>query len=341
MRFNYISTPNRESGFTLLELMIAMVVGIFLLGGVMFTYLSMKVTTTDTVEMGEMQETGRIALDIIGKDLAMAGFFGRVNNEELAFADVTGLAAVAGDCSAGAGTNSASFPTPGAATNFRTLYGEVVGSTASEFTSCLSGAKAGSDVLQIKRASGQDVSGQATDANQYYVESTLGTAKFIAGGGTAIDIDGTNVWPYNHHVYYVSEDTYTKGDKTITVPVLMRKRLTVGNMVTEPILEGVENLKFSYGMDINGDGAVDLYKDASQMTAVDWEQSGITKIETIQVAVLVRATEEDKNSKVSNRTYKLGDSQRVITGNDSHRRMVFVSTFKLNNAGNNQWSIAL
>ncbi|WP_105255520.1 PilW family protein [Pseudoalteromonas sp. T1lg75] len=340
---------NRIAGYTLLELMIAMVVGLFLIGGVMFTYLSMKVTTSDTVEMGELQETGRIALDILGKEIAMAGFFGRLKSDSLSFSEVT-VSAPASDCSGG--PNNGSFPNPGAGTNFRVLYGTVVPDGSSSALACINDAVDNSDVIQIKRASGNDVSGASTNGNQYYVETTLGNARFIAGGSTAIDVDGTNVWPYSHTVYYISEQNYNSGGKSITVPVLMRKRLTTnadgaGNagMRSESVLEGVENIRFLYGLDQNGNGDVDVYRDASQMTPADWEQSGATKIKTVQVSVLVRATNEDANIQLTNQTYVLGGdataTQRRLTFTDNYRRMVFVSTFKVKNSGGNQWLITI
>ncbi|MBS3796229.1 PilW family protein [Pseudoalteromonas sp. BDTF-M6] len=335
---------NRIAGYTLLELMIAMVVGLFLIGGVMFTYLSMKVTTSDTVEMGELQETGRIALDILGKEITMAGFFGRAKADSIAFSEVGAVTAPATDCTEG--PNNGSFPNPGVGTNFRVLYGSVVPENSTNALTCIDDAVGGSDVIQIKRASGTDVSGSGTDGNQFYVETTLGSARFVTGGSTAVDLTGTNVWPYNHSVYYVSEQNYTRGDKNISVPVLMRKRLTVSTgIVSESVLEGVENIRFLYGLDQNGNGDVDVYRDATQMTPADWEQSGTTKIKTVQVSVLVRAAEEDANIQLTNKTYVLGGdaagTQRSLTFTDNYRRMVFVSTFKVNNSGGDQWLIAI
>ncbi|WP_105265334.1 PilW family protein [Pseudoalteromonas sp. T1lg76] len=336
---------NRSAGYTLLELMIAMVVGIFLIGGVMFTYLSMKVTTSDTVEMGELQETGRIALDILGKDLVMAGFFGRLNIDSITTADASGVSAPVSDCVDD--FNIGSFPATGAVSNFRVIYG-LEADAASEL-GCIANAKTGSDVIQIKRATGEEVSGQASKAGQYYVQTTLSDARFIKGDGNVIPFElGKGVWPYEHLVYYIANDTYTSDGTDITVPVLMRKRLIGDEMQTEPVLEGVENIRFLYGLDRDGDGNVDEYLDASGMTSADWQQSGPTSIKTVQVSVLVRATKEDNNIQLKNKTYTLGGdaeaTQRILTGADvpgNYRRMVFVSTFKINNAGGNQWLIAL
>ena len=337
-----MSTRSKQIGFTLLELMIAMVVGVFLLGGVMFTYLSMKVTTTDTIEMGELQETGRIALDILSKDVTMTGFFGRLNIDSLTSADVAASGVPGADCESG--VNNATFPDAATGTNFRVLFGTVAQNA--NVLNCITDAKVNSDVIQIKRAVGNDVSGEATDGSQYYVETDLGSARFIDGGAVAVDVPGTTVWPYEHSVYYVSEDSYQSNGKEITVPVLMRKRLSrTAGMVSEVVLEGVENIRFLYGLDIDGNDTVDVYRDATQMSTADWEQSGLTKIRTVQVAVLVRATKEDANLNLANRTYILGGddagTQRRLTFDDNYRRQVFTSTFKITNSGGNQWSIAI
>lgn len=336
-----IKVRHKQSGFTLMELMVAMVVGLFLLGGVMFTYLSMKVTTTDTVEMGELQETGRIALDLLHKDISMTGFFGRLNVSSVHSSDITGVTNPGNDCTFG--LNNASFPNAAAGTNFRVLFGREA-QAASELN-CITDAVVGSDIIQIKRAAGLDVSGQTMNANQFYVETTLADARFITGGGTALDVAGTQVWPYEHHVYYIAEQTYTTSSGNVTVPVLMRKRLTVGGgMITESVLEGVENIRFIYGIDTNGDANVDEYKSATQMTETDWQQSSLRSIETVQVYVLVRAIRADNDSTITNQTYVLGGEgadRRTLTFNDNFRRMVFVSTVKLNNSGNIQWDTAL
>ena len=68
-------------GFTLLELMIAMFIGILLLGGVIATYVGMKATTNDTMSIGELQEKGRLALSILRRDIEQVGFWGTFYDE--------------------------------------------------------------------------------------------------------------------------------------------------------------------------------------------------------------------------------------------------------------------
>ena len=59
----------KQRGFTIIELMISLFVGAFILAGVMFTYLAMKTSNRDTLEIGDLQESGRIAMDFGGTSL--------------------------------------------------------------------------------------------------------------------------------------------------------------------------------------------------------------------------------------------------------------------------------
>lgn len=61
-------------GFTLIELMIAMVLSLFLIGGVILMYASTKAAYVDSDQMSRMQENIRFASDYMVRDLRNAGF---------------------------------------------------------------------------------------------------------------------------------------------------------------------------------------------------------------------------------------------------------------------------
>ena len=61
-------------GFTLVELMVAMVLALFLIGGVILMYLSSQTVATDARQLSRMQENVRFASDYIIRDLRNAGF---------------------------------------------------------------------------------------------------------------------------------------------------------------------------------------------------------------------------------------------------------------------------
>ena len=61
-------------GFTLVELMVAMVMSLFLVGGVILMYMSVQATTTDSRQLSRMQENVRFASDYMVRDIRNAGF---------------------------------------------------------------------------------------------------------------------------------------------------------------------------------------------------------------------------------------------------------------------------
>lgn len=64
------------TGFSLVELMVAMVMSLFLSAGLfsMFTMSATNVTTTS--QFNQLQENGRIALALIERDISQLGFMG-------------------------------------------------------------------------------------------------------------------------------------------------------------------------------------------------------------------------------------------------------------------------
>lgn len=63
-----------ESGFTLTELMIALALSLFLIGGVVLMHSSGKSTTIDSEQLSRLQENVRIASDYMIRDIRNAGF---------------------------------------------------------------------------------------------------------------------------------------------------------------------------------------------------------------------------------------------------------------------------
>ncbi len=66
---------HRHSGFTLIELMIALLIGLFLIGGLLVLVQAMK--RTDTVQSGlsKLQENERLAMTLITNVVQTAGYF--------------------------------------------------------------------------------------------------------------------------------------------------------------------------------------------------------------------------------------------------------------------------
>ncbi len=70
------STRARMRGLSLVELMVAITIGAILLGGAVTLFVNNRDTYRTTNELSRLQETARYALDMMVKDIRMAGFFG-------------------------------------------------------------------------------------------------------------------------------------------------------------------------------------------------------------------------------------------------------------------------
>ena len=63
-----------ERGFSIVELMIALLLGLILLGGVIQVFLSSRQTHSANEAMSRMQENGRFALEFIARSARLAGY---------------------------------------------------------------------------------------------------------------------------------------------------------------------------------------------------------------------------------------------------------------------------
>lgn len=67
---------NKQSGFSLVEIMIALLIGLFLLGGILQMFSASQQTYRMQRNLARLQENGRFALDFITHDIRMTGNWG-------------------------------------------------------------------------------------------------------------------------------------------------------------------------------------------------------------------------------------------------------------------------
>ena len=326
-------------GMTLVEMMISLTIGVFILGGVVMTYLSLKITTKDTLIIGELQESGRLAMDILRKDLEMAVFWGNYFPHTLNAINVSVPVTPGNDCFDN--FNNGSFPKV-SEHNFKFIYSVTVNSTT--MINCVKRAQKNSDIVQIKHLGREEKSDLFGHDNWYYMLSQSNQGTIIAGSGNRLPSSPhVTIWHYIHHVYYISRQYYSVNSVKLSVPVLMRKRLTQkGGMSSESLMEGIENIRFIFGLDTTADAQVNIYKTSDQMTETNWAQAD-SKILTVQIYLLVRSLEPANNRTKHAVTFILGGdnaaTQRRLTFNDNYRRTLMVSTIKLTNSGMQQWQL--
>ena len=325
-----------QKGFSLLEVMISLSVGLVLFAGVLSIFVGLRSTTAETASYGELQENGRFALSILTEDLLRQNFWGDYTGTF----DLSSInpvpSAPSNECN-GDGVNNGTFPL--SVGHFRTLWGSTV--TNAAILGCITNARVGtaasndySDVIQIKRAVASPLVNSLGDpitsapTGNYYLVSNLNHGE-VFSGGTVPSVDNSQVWEYQHHVYYVREES--QGD--YTVPVLMQGQLT-SQMSFSPLVDGIEIIRFMYGVDSDNDGVVNAYISANNMTEDYWNNANDTKILAVKVYVLTRSIKPDVKYNNAN-TYHLGDLS--VSFDDAYRRLLFSSTVTLFNARVDSW----
>lgn len=67
---------HKQMGLSLIELMISITLGLVLMAGVVQMFVSSKSVFTTQQSMSRIQETGRLAIEFLSRDIRMAGFYG-------------------------------------------------------------------------------------------------------------------------------------------------------------------------------------------------------------------------------------------------------------------------
>lgn len=305
----------KQNGMSLIELMVAMVIGLLIIFVVMGLFISSNRNYIQDSSYSRMQENGRFAMNFISADLRMAGFMGRIT-------DNAGISNTSLGTTSVCGIDHTPL-TPIAATN-----NPADGSAANSAHDCISvtGFKAGTDILVVKRTQGASVTAAAdhTDGKLYLrITGNANSGQLIQSNGSATPA-GMADWLYQPHIYYIR-------DKTVngkTIPTLFRKRLdNATTMADEEIAEGVENIQIQFGIDSGNDGDIDYYT-ASPTPAE------MNTLITVRINILVRAVDVDPNSSYSNtKIYNLGEGA-VGPFNDRFQRRVYTSTIPVRNIFN-------
>lgn len=324
----------KQAGFSIIEIFVSLVVGLFLLAGVMATFVSMRTTTTETTTFGELQENGRFAISVITDDLLRQNFWGGLSGN-LTFSGLTNVPAVlASDC-AGEGINNNTFPQP--VGHFRAIWGDTL--TSANALGCITDAKTNSDIIQIKRVISSASTAAQVDDERYYLITNMNAGEIFAGDAAIPTMDYGTIWEYQHHIYYIKE--YTQGN--ITVPALMLGRLRNQKsppIFFDPIVDGIERIHFDYGVDTTGDGVVNAFIPAEDMPAAYWDNENDAKILAVTVYVLVRSILPDDDYENKN-TYQMGKHSVNFLSDDgsgdNYRRLLFTSTISLYNARIESW----
>jgi type IV pilus assembly protein PilW len=109
-----------QGGFTLVELSVATLIGLFLLGGLLTIVQDMRRTFTNQNQMSQMQDSERLAMTLITDVVQEAGYFPDPTLETLSGAMLNTPPFTAGSGQAIAGTHNAAAPGDTLSVQFKT-----------------------------------------------------------------------------------------------------------------------------------------------------------------------------------------------------------------------------
>lgn len=314
----------RQAGFSLIELMIALTIGLIiaLAISIIFSQVSQGFRSTD--DGSRATENGNFALRTLDEDFRMAGFFGLFNDPaRFEFAAPGGLVAAA--ATDNCGDQNWLWPNDRPSIEYIPAPGTLP---------CIPAASilATSPVIVIRRASGIQTQPAALVGNDnLFVQSSPSGGIIFRGASYATDVFAADryasvcgftagacteprpeapIFEYLTHIYYIRPCSRPAGvacaatdDDGQPIPTLVRRQLNGGataSFVETPVAEGVERLSVAYGIDGNGDGAPDSYVAAP--TAAQLSQAM-----TVRISVLLRTRRQESTHDDTPFTYTLAD----------------------------------
>lgn len=314
---------NRQRGFSLVELMVGLTIGIVVLTVLSLLLVNNSRARVDLDQSMQQIENGRYAMDMIGRQLQHAGFNGE---GDPTFAPP---AAMPDPCATDLASLSSALAIPVQG------FSQVAAGTIP----CIGATNivAGTDVLVLRRAQTLATPVGALDPTSYYIQSVGGKYVLNTGSNQAafnLTLKSGALAPihqYSVHIYFVSPCSVAAAgacaatdDGGRPIPTLKRMELISGQWQTMPLSEGIDRIHYEYGVDNSGrDGAADVITPAPA-TITDW-----TNVVEVRAHILSRNTTAAPGY-ADNKTYNLGAVQ-IVAPNDGFKRHVYTGTTRLMN----------
>lgn len=352
----FTATPRHlQRGVNLIEIMVAMTIGLFLVLGATLLYVNTKKTSDIDDSIARLQETARYALSILEVDVRMANYLGATNNGDAVKNKNDNLYIPAGS------TGTALEGSTGAAdcgAGYATSIDRYIDATNNRFNlNCAAFASAvtSSDTLTVRRVERDN---HGADSTRLQICSTRNFVRMTRGQDSLCPATAE----YHNmivHGYYIDQQS----NQSTSYPSLRRKTLGVST-ATPPtpafsdveIIPGVEDMQIELGWDDS---------DASQLTSragaaryVQPENALLTKasggpngrIVSVRIWLLIRAETRDPTF-TDTQTYAYADRlvangitttlnntgarTKAYRPNDGFRRLLVSRTFYVRNVTGN------
>jgi type IV pilus assembly protein PilW len=320
----------KQCGISLVEILVALVISLFLLGGIVQVYLGNKTTFKFTNALAEIQENGRFALDSMSQDLRLSNEWGcvkfnpadtdNINNTintgtfagyNSNFHDFVGEDAIVGTNNAGlngSDTLTVRGGKPGQA-NVQSPF--VLAGTAS--LNVTAGSRIGQgDFVLVTRCGANDL---LIEAEADILRVTTATT---VAANTLLTFAGSKSQQYQNDASVIELQTvnYSIANGASGQPALFRTEF--GTAVE--LVEGVQDLQILYGVDSDNDQFANQYLSSNNVADFD-------DVVSIRVMLLLRSIDDFVAE--APQTYSFNGAQ--TTAGDRRLRQVFTTTVALRN----------
>lgn len=312
-------SSNSQRGLTIVELMVGLALGLFLLGGVLQIYLSSNQTYRSTEALSRMQENARFAMDFLQADIREAGYKGACgrgqplkNHLDTSSADYDPALFDIGDGILGWEAADGGYPLSdyragtdtillkhGATWSGLTASGNTPINASTINLTAASGIEQGAIIL-ISDANGCELFQKSNAAN--------GSTLTKAGGGTPGNAqpgeDFSNHYKGDIEISTFQSALYYVSQPDVGLPSLHRVTYNTGTASTYPdetaLVEGISDLQICFGIDNNNDASVDTYLKANAVG--NWKDVIAARVTVVAIspqtnvateAVSVRLTDCD------------------------------------------------
>jgi len=331
----------QQKGLSLVEILVAMVISIFLLGGVIQVYVGNKATYNFSEAISRIQENGRFAMDIINRDLRMAGFWGCATFDPTDTSNMTNNLDPGGpdydarlhdfiDNPAVQGTEndgtngSDSITIRGAAPGQANIVPPFNSPTSANIFANVSDFIEVDDIVLLSNCKGADIF-QVSN-----ITTGSGAAKLSVVHNTGTGSPG-NYNPDNCNAGHCLSQTYGNDSSLLKLQTI-RYRIATGDSGEASLfravyaneaelVDGIEQMQILYGVNTDSDNTTPNQYVTSNNVA-DWNS-----VTAVRVMLLVVSPENVVFE--SDQTYRYNGQN--ITSNDQRLRQVFSATIALRN----------
>lgn len=351
-----VSSRTHQSGLSIIEMMVSITIGLIILAGLASILVNNSRARTEIERSNRQIENGRYALQLLSDDLRLAGY-----DAEFDVSAMTVPATLPDPCSTSVADLQAALP----------VYVQGIDNvTAATVPSCLSDVKLGTDILVIRRTSTCTAGVGTCDAvvtngTPYFQASSCGQAELstpilnnpgdFAGHYYALSTDVTTLTLHKHdctttadihryftHIYFIANNNKPgDGTPTLKLAELGGSSTNVTAFSIVPLVDGIEDLQFQYGVDLpTVDGIPDYQTSvpagANAALGVLAKDSNWASVVSGSINLLARNTEATVGYS-SAKTYQLGYNAAgapIIDGPfaDNYKRHAYQTAVRINNA---------